>query len=85
MESDVWFHMPSNTAMNNTCYPQDKNDDGGGVDDDDDDDDDNNNNNNNNNFSGRSLHTFLYLSLCFVWIYSYFLNETESTASFKLN
>ena len=70
--------------MNNTRYPLDMNDDDdddGGVDNDGDDD----NNNNNNNFGGRALHTLRYQPLCFVWIYSYLLNETLSAAAVKLN
>jgi hypothetical protein len=73
--------MLSNISMNNTPYPLDRNNDDNN---DNDDDDDDNNNNNNNKFGGRALHKLCYQTLCFVWIYSYLLNENTSTASFKL-
>jgi hypothetical protein len=35
-------------------------------------------------FGGRALHKLCYQALGFVWIYSYLLNETASTAAAKL-
>lgn len=70
MELDVWFHALSDTSMNNTRYPLDNNDDDDCGDDD--------------KFGGRSLLALRYRALCFVWIYSYLLNETASAAAVKL-